>query len=220
MPLSSAGRSLAAPVARWFIALWPDDATRDALQALQARWSWPPHARPTRAERLHLTLHFLGALPEGALVPLCDALDAVRAAPPRWSLRCSALWRGGTATVEPARIPAAARTLHDALAEVLRAQGLGLEDRPWRPHVTLARCARGALAPAAFDPIEWTARGFELVGSDAGYRRVARWPLVVPPREGAAPRRAALSPSLPLDASAQAPPGRGARGWAAGRSSR
>ena len=174
----------AANVVRWFIALWPDDAARDALQALQAGWSWPPRARPTRADRLHLTLHFLGPLPDAELAPLCEALAGVRAAPQRWSLRRTAIWKGGIAVVEPARIPGAARALHETLAGVLRAQGLTLEERPWRPHVTLARHALGAVAPVAFEPVEWTARGFELVASDGAYRRVARWPLVAPARDG------------------------------------
>ncbi|MBI3153867.1 MAG: RNA 2',3'-cyclic phosphodiesterase [Burkholderiales bacterium] len=241
MPAADAEPAHVAAVgaARWFIALWPDDAARDALQALQSRWSWPPQARPTHADRLHLTLHFLGPLPDAALASLREALAGVRAAPQRWSLRRAAIWKGGVAVVEPARIPAAAQALHDALAEVLRVQGLPLEDRPWRPHVTLARRASGAAAPAAFEPIEWTARRFELVGSDGGYRRVARWPLAVRPRHEASPRRAAVSPALRCEVPARAPPApgeatearpahgdpgpatpaRGARGRASGRSS-
>lgn len=162
---------------RWFIALWPDAATCAALQSLQSCWSWPPRARPTGAERLHLTLHFLGPLPEFAIDPLRHALAGVDAAPWHWTLRRPSVWPGGLAVVEPARIPAAARALHATLGEMLRAQGLPLDTRPWRPHVTLARRAHGATAPVGFDPIDWTASGFELVCSQQGYRRVARWSL-------------------------------------------
>ena len=68
------------------------------------------------------------------------------------------------------------RPLEGAIS-VLRAQGLPQEARPWRPHVTLARRAHGAATPHSFEPVEWTARSFELVCSDRGYRRVARWAL-------------------------------------------
>lgn len=175
--------------ARWFIALWPDAATRDALRALQAGCAWPPRARPTGAERLHLTLHFVGPLAEDAVAPLRAALAAVDAAPWRWALGRASVWPGGVAVAEPARIPAAARALHTALGEVLSAQGLPLEARPWRPHVTLARRAHGAGVPARFDPIAWNASGFELVCSQQGYRRVARWALVAAPGPAAASAR-------------------------------
>ncbi|MCP5289263.1 MAG: RNA 2',3'-cyclic phosphodiesterase [Burkholderiaceae bacterium] len=163
--------------ARWFIALWPDAATCAALQSLQSCWSWPPRARPTCAGRLHLTLHFLGPLPESAIDPLHHVLAGVAASPWHWTLRRASVWPGGIAVVEPVQVPAAARALHVALGEVLRAQGLPLEARPWRPHVTLARRAHGAATPHSFEPVEWTARSFELVCSDRGYRRVARWAL-------------------------------------------
>jgi RNA 2',3'-cyclic 3'-phosphodiesterase len=179
--------STAAPAApaRWFLACWPDAATRRALQAHQAAWHWPPQARPTPPARLHLTLHFLGPLAGEAVAALRQALDGIGAPPPVvWTLDRPASWPGGVAVLEPRAVPAAARTLHAALAAVLHGQGLTVERRPWRPHVTLARRAGGAPLPAAPAPLHWTSRGFELVRADPAYHRVARWPVAA---AGAAP---------------------------------
>jgi 2'-5' RNA ligase len=172
---------------RWFLACWPDTATRQALQRQQAAWVWPPGARPTPPERLHLTLHFIGALPAAALPALRRALDTVDAAAPAvWTLAPAEVWPSGIVALVPVRVPGAAAALHAALADVLRGQGLAVESRPWRPHVTLARAARGATPASggAAGAVHWTASGFELVRSDGGYHRVTRWPPAAGDRRG------------------------------------
>jgi 2'-5' RNA ligase len=52
---------------RLFIALWPGPRTREALQARRDAWHWSPAARPVQSERLHLTLHFIGAVARSRL---------------------------------------------------------------------------------------------------------------------------------------------------------
>ena len=42
---------------RLFFALWPDDATRARLAQAARQWSH----RPVADDKLHMTLHFLGA---------------------------------------------------------------------------------------------------------------------------------------------------------------
>ncbi len=173
------GRADAAAGGRWFLACWPDAATQRALQRVQAAWAWPPGARPTPTAQLHLTLHFIGTLPADALPALRRALDNVHAAAPAsWALEEVAIWPNGIAALVPSRVPDAAAALHAALATVLRALGLPVESRPWGPHVTLARRARGATMRGAHAPdaVNWTSTGFELVRSDRGYHRAGRWP--------------------------------------------
>lgn len=166
------------PGGRWFLACWPDAATRRALQRQQAAWAWPPGARPTPPARLHLTLHFIGALHDDAVPALRRALDTVDAATPlAWTLARVEIWRGGVAALVPAQVPGAAAALHAALADVLRGEQLPVEPRPWRPHVTLARRAQGAASTGgAAAPVHWTSTGFVLVRSDHGYHRAGRWP--------------------------------------------
>lgn len=54
--------------ARLFLALWPDPAVRHQLRAARDAWQWPRGATPVHADKLHLTLHFLGDVP-GARLP-------------------------------------------------------------------------------------------------------------------------------------------------------
>ena len=49
--------------ARLFIALWPGEAVRAQLVQWQRAVSWPQAARVATPAGLHLTLHFIGAVP-------------------------------------------------------------------------------------------------------------------------------------------------------------
>ncbi len=160
--------------ARLFLALWPDPATRQALAAWRDRWAWPAGAAVVPDERLHLTLHFIGAVPRERLGALPAAL----------ALRCpafeigrgrAALWPKGLALWVPDALPPAALALHGALGATLRAAGLPVEDRPFRPHVTLARKASGALPPAEPLALDWRVHDIALVESHRGYRVLARF---------------------------------------------
>ncbi|MED5622060.1 RNA 2',3'-cyclic phosphodiesterase [Ideonella sp. BN130291] len=159
--------------ARLFLALWPDEAIRAHLARAQATLPWPAGARPTLAENLHATLHFIGAVPSDRLVALIPAL----AVPPRrieLQLDRLELWPNGIAAWVPGTTPAALRALHGELEERLRDLQLPVEARPYRPHVTLARRATGldSRTPGALPPLQWHCDGHALVESAAGRYRV------------------------------------------------
>jgi len=121
---------------RLFVAIDPPQAVRRQLQAIQHGL---PGARWTSPQQLHLTLHCLGEQP---LQPTQAALADVHAErfslgitgvgvfPPRGSARV--LWAG-----MPPEPPL--RSLHSKLAEALKTVGYVPEQRPFHPHVTLAR---------------------------------------------------------------------------------
>lgn len=131
------------PVARMFVALALPAAVRRLLAALRpeaggpglARARWAPEAQ------LHLTLRFIGEVAEDALPALRRALaEGVRAAP--FVARVEGVGTFG----RPARVlfagmaPAAA--LADLAAQVdaaVRSAGGPPADKPFHPHVTLAR---------------------------------------------------------------------------------
>ena len=163
-------------MARLFIALWPDPAERAALAAWRDAWTWPRHATPVRTERLHATLHFLGEVPAERIAPLKAALR-VPAAPFTLAFGHGALWQHGIAVLEPAAVPEALLNLHDALGQVLERLALPVDQRPYRPHVTLARRAAGAVAPDAGPPIRWPVGHYALVSSADGYTVLQRYPL-------------------------------------------
>jgi len=140
---------------RLFLALWPPREVHAQLLAHAQQWSWPPQARRTPPERMHITVHFLGNVPSARLPELRTGLRM------DWPgedllLDAARVWPGGIAVLEASRVPPALADLHDALGERLRALGLPADARPWRPHATLARKAGGA-RPPAFAPLRWPA---------------------------------------------------------------
>ena len=161
---------------RLFLALWPSAAARQALATRAGAWTWPAGARPVAPARLHATLHFIGPVPAARL----DEVAAGLAVPlePVWIVFDRAeVWPGpAVAVLEATQAPEALGALHQRLAQALRGLGLPVEPRPWRPHVTLARHARGAIAPAAPTPVRWRVSGYRLVesvpGPGGGYRTV------------------------------------------------
>ena len=177
---------------RRFLAVELPAPTREALAALSERWKGLGGWRWVRSEALHLTLRFLGEV--------APALD----------LRARDVWRRAAGTVGPFRLrlsgvgsfPAGRRprvlwvAAHDrgdrltavaaALETAARELGFPPAERPFRPHVTVARAARGA-RPVAPDDDPWVPQSVEvgevvlfrsqLEASGARYTALERFPL-------------------------------------------
>lgn len=152
---------------RLFTALWPEPATRDALQAWADALPWPASARRVRPADLHITLHFLGKVPTDRLPDLRQAL-ALPSPRTELLLDRAAMFHGGALVLEPASVPEPLAALQAELDARLRALGLPLETRRWRPHVTLARQARGLAGPALSASVPWHSQGHVLVASRPG----------------------------------------------------
>jgi 2'-5' RNA ligase len=150
--------------ARLFIALWPGHELRDALEAWCGSWHWPETAKRIPPERLHLTLHFLGEVPRERLPALREALR-LPFAPFTLSLGWPAVWPGGIAVLEADRSPPRLRVLHASLGATLQSLSLPVETRRFRPHLTIARRARTAVAPSTGPRLQWPVRGYALVES-------------------------------------------------------
>jgi RNA 2',3'-cyclic 3'-phosphodiesterase len=163
---------------RLFIALWPGEALQQSIAAWQQAWSWPPHAAPVKAERLHLTLHFLGNVAAARLPKLAQAMR-VPFEPFTLTFGQPEVWPNGVAVVLPDRAPAALLRLHAALGRELAALDLPVDERPYRAHVTLARRAHGAKPPPQGPNLRWRIEeGFVLVRSlpgGAGYQVLERF---------------------------------------------
>ena len=153
--------------ARLFLALWPDAPLRAELAAQRDAWRWPAGAAPVPDDKLHLTLHFIGAFARARLAALSDSLAG--ATMPAVTLQAldTEVWRGGIAVLRFTLAPELL-ALHERLGAVLAGFGVGLDERPFSPHVTMARKARHAHAPAAPARINWTASAFALVETHSG----------------------------------------------------
>ncbi len=159
---------MAVDSARLFLALWPGAAARDALVAARDAWVWPAGAKPVADASLHVTLHFLGAVPRGRVPELDAELRGVPCAPFELRLARAALWPHGIAVLQPREPPPRLLELHAALGAALQRLALPVETRPYRPHVTLARHAVGAVPPAESSALHWRVRGHALVESRGG----------------------------------------------------
>ncbi|ABS24676.1 RNA 2',3'-cyclic phosphodiesterase [Anaeromyxobacter sp. Fw109-5] len=170
---------------RLFVALEPPDAVRRRIGARAAalRQAAGRHAEDVRwvpVENLHLTVQFLGAVPEQRVESVADGVRAAAAASRPLALevkgaggfpnarRPRVIWLGLEGDVE------AARALVADVGRRLAPLGFAPEARPWAAHLTLgrARDPRGApglggalVARAQEDGIPWRAGELVLVES-------------------------------------------------------
>ncbi|MFJ4963393.1 2',5' RNA ligase family [Streptomyces sp. ADI96-02] len=178
---------------RVFLALAPpDDAKRELERALHPACAAYPRLRWNRVEDWHITLAFLGELPVSSVPLLMPPLAGLAAR--RGALRLAL--RGGGHFDERVLWSGIGGDLAglDALATdvraLVRACGVAFAERPFRPHLTLARSRRGdhsAIAEAAaglagFSGCAWPAERLHLVGSNIGrgpgpirYRDIESW---------------------------------------------
>lgn len=184
---------------RTFLALELPNKVKDALQRQIQRLARAiPEVRWVDAASLHLTLAFLGGLDDARLEAAIQSAAAVASAQTSLSLRLA-----GLGTFGPAHAPRVVWVglagemrrlleLQAALADELAARGFAREERPFAPHLTLARikkplsdAALAALARVLTEPVAratWHADAIsvmksELVRPTARYTELARWPL-------------------------------------------
>lgn len=166
MPAAAAQSTAAAApaTARLFLALWPAPGWAAALLQRFGLVEGDAHGRWVPPQQIHLTLHFLGALPRKQLPALAEGLH-VPFAPFELALRRCALWPRGMLVALPDEPPPALADLHAALGAALQRLGLPLEQRPFRPHVTLARRCDGPVPAPLANPVRWHVTRYALVES-------------------------------------------------------
>lgn len=153
--------------ARLFLALMPPPDVRAALIDVRERWQWRGGAAPVADDKLHMTLHFIGDVERTRIGELRAALRHP-VVPFELEFGEPLLWHHGIAVLEPASVPSALLALQAGLGERLLAAGLTLEERAYKPHVTMARRASGSTPPSAGPPIRWPVAGYALMESIGG----------------------------------------------------
>lgn len=162
---------------RLFVALTPPDEVIDALRTTTAGLrELAPSLRWTRPQQWHLTLAFLGEVGDEVVDELTRRLNRAAARCPPLSLSLGGggrfgnrvLWTGVQGDRDRLR------RLAGSAAAAARRCRLRVEDRPYRPHLTLARAAGEAdLRPlaqrlAAWQGPPWVATELNLVCSRLG----------------------------------------------------
>ncbi len=125
---------------RLFVAIDLPDATKDDV--LRLRQDDLPPGRWSKLEALHLTLHFIGEIPEAVAQAYHRALTKVDA--PAFEMRIAGvgqfpieerprvIWAGVENTP-------ALRAVYEAVGEALESEGFRRERRRFHPHITLMR---------------------------------------------------------------------------------
>jgi RNA 2',3'-cyclic 3'-phosphodiesterase len=175
---------------RLFVAVFPPREVQEAL-AETARALPKSPFRPTAAERVHLTLKFLGDVPTDSPPRIIAALEPIRAEHEPFDVAISGL--GVFPSPRRARVlwagfdegEARLRSLTQTVEARLETEGFPREERPFVPHATLGRARR----PAPFDPadvnlpeLRFTVSGIDVVQSKHGptgveYSTLARYEL-------------------------------------------
>jgi 2'-5' RNA ligase len=179
---------------RLFVAVSPPP---DVLAELRSATAVVRRAHPglrwTRPAQWHLTLVFLGGVDDDARADLSTRLDRITARHPPMRLALHGAGRFGDRVLWT-RVRGDLVPLRELAASVRAAAGragIPVEERPYRPHLTLARGRDGTdLRPAvdalaAFAGRTWTASELHLVCSHLGagpdrtsrYETLSSWPL-------------------------------------------
>jgi 2'-5' RNA ligase len=131
---------------RSFVAVEPGVDISRSINRLTRQLSadWPEY-RWVNSGNLHLTVNFLGDVPDGKIPGVCEILRQTAARHPRFRLRLAGL--GAFPRANRPRVIWAAATegqselcrIHYDLAEQLQGLRLKLDHKTYRPHLTLGR---------------------------------------------------------------------------------
>lgn len=169
---------------RLFFALWPDPDTQQAWARAVAPLLAPLGGRRIPAANLHLTLAFLGEVRGdrmNELLRLGDDLDRES-----FLLRLDRIeyWKKpGLACLRPDAVPPALARLAGQLHTGLAMAGFAVEQRHFKPHVTLARDVPiGTASLPVWPVLEWRAPAVALLRSrlspeGSEYALLREWPL-------------------------------------------
>lgn len=145
---------LKSPRARLFVALDLPDRVRDGIAAWGGKQLADPALRPVAEESLHITLAFLGYLPEKRIPQLAEIVAASAGRPPRIELGAPVPRppRGRPRLFAlPAVSPGTVELQGSLEGRLVEACLYEPEKRPFWPHVTVARVRReerGSKRPA------------------------------------------------------------------------
>lgn len=176
------------PTMRLFFALWPSPQSAKHLAAIAAETAAHLGGRPTRQETIHLTLAFLGEVPEERIPELLTIGKALRS--PAFDLRIDRLghWRHNHLVwAGCSKMPAPLEELASRLCRELSDAGFAVDNgkRPFTPHVTLVRKVPELVAETGLpgiEPIAWTCSDIalersHLASTGPAYETLASFPL-------------------------------------------
>ncbi len=189
------------PSLRLFFACWPDAQMQVAFAHAARKAVKASGGQPVSMKNIHLTLVFLGSVPESRLSAVTSVARRVAAEFPRDALPFEfefqrlEYWKSpqvlcAVPTIETAQgasaqaagAPRSAQALAEALRDELVSAGFSPDLKPFRAHVTLARKVKRASRELDMQTALWFFKDFALVESrtepqGAVYRVLERFAL-------------------------------------------
>jgi len=168
-------------MARLFFAIWPGEEAARSLADASLALAGLAGGKPVPRGKIHLTLVFLGSISPDETREAARIGAAVRS--PRFGLaldHVGSFRRARVAWAGPSEVPAPLASLQSGLEGALRGAGLRLDERPFAPHVTLARKIERDVPRAPLAQVEWRVDELTLARSETGtgrYTVLETWPL-------------------------------------------
>jgi 2'-5' RNA ligase len=170
---------------RLFFALWPTSIEQTRIYDLTRAEVLASGGREIPARNLHVTLAFLGQVPEARLGEVAALADRVgRCGRIDLSFERVEVWkRSGVLVLVPEGVPSALTQFADGLKFNLLKEQFEVGHEEYRPHLTLARDAQHRIARDLVVPIRWSAERFTLVESKTRsggsiYTSLHNWELI------------------------------------------
>ena len=151
---------------RIFFALWPDERQRDRLRDLISALAKLVEGQVVYRGNWHVTTAFIGNFPEADIPALLARAAEIEFEPFRLRFDRVEFWpRPKVASLVAPTVPPELQRLVDAQNAVLADFGVPVEERTYRPHITVVRRARPFESQRLAQPavMEWA--GVELVES-------------------------------------------------------
>ena len=166
-------------MSRLFYALCPDPATRASLVEISKAIK---KGNLTTPENLHITLLYLGQVDRERRHDLITMTTGITTDQFKLVLTSCGWWkRARVLWLAPAEVPQQILDLVSGLSSLAKRHNLSIEDRPYLPHVTLARKISQPIE-IEIEPISWQVREFSLLESTSSprgveYKIIHTWPL-------------------------------------------
>lgn len=170
---------------RLFFALWPTDELRSQLAPQRLEVLRHCGGRPSLPLTLHMTLVYVGRVPEPKIAELMTIGDSILQPAFDYQIDVAACFgKANIAWLGTQRVPQALLDLQLALKNAVQAAGFPADPRAFRPHVTVARNIHTFVDPWAVEPVAWRVNQFSLINAittpkGVRYEPLRDWPLSV-----------------------------------------
>ena len=170
---------------RLFMALWPDLGLRRHIASLVSQHDIPVSVRCTPIDNIHSTLVFLGDVDGQSRACIEQVAGAIHGHSFRLLLDRIGYWsRPQILWLAPTHVPEELLTLYEGIKGGIGAcGGLKLDERTYKPHLTLARKVKRPPPKIKFQPLSWDVTEYCLMESKPSpnggvyYQRLATWRL-------------------------------------------